>query len=145
MSDLDAVTAIRMVDQLFVHALSAFPEQLRATRPRPEEWSALEVLAHDWAIEARYLAQLRAAVAREALTMEPSRGGLQPETAIEWAELIRQYLAMRDEEIALLTSVPPAEWGRTWTHWTYGDIDFHWLARRMQQHTMDGARSVSRR
>ncbi|MEI6137339.1 MAG: hypothetical protein WCQ48_08025, partial [Chloroflexota bacterium] len=31
------------------------------------------------------------------------------------------------------------QWATTiFNHWTYGEIDIHWLARRMQQHTLDG-------
>jgi hypothetical protein len=133
----EASEAIRNADSMFLKVLSMFPDNLRAVRPQPSEWSAAEVLAHDWAVEGRYIQQVRAAVNRESLRMAGG-AGIQPENPPPWDQLIAEYLAIRDEEVGLFQSVSPDEWSRKWTHWTFGEVDFEWLARRAIQHTLDG-------
>lgn len=135
---IDPIEAIRMADALFEHVLASFPEALRETPPRPGEWSAYEVLAHITAVEReRYLPQLAAAVRGETLTMTPAPG-MQPPAPPSFEVLLADYRAARAEEVALLEGLPRAQWTRMFQHWTYGAVDLFWLARRMQQHTLDG-------
>jgi hypothetical protein len=138
----DAVEAIRLADSLFLHALASFPERLRATRPQPGDWSATEVLAHVALTEReKYWPQLRAAVAHEPLVQQPTRGA-QPERPAPFDEMLADYQAVRSQEIALLSSLPSEQWDTVFQHWTFGAVDIHWLARRMTQHTLDGAQQA---
>ena len=139
MSTTDPIEAIRAADMLFEHALASFPLDLRATQPRDGEWSAAEVLAHITTVEReRYLPQLRAAAAGETLSMTPAPG-MQPAASPPFDDLLAEYRAIRAEEIAILEALPRDAWASTTLdHWTFGVIDVHWLARRMQQHTLDG-------
>ncbi|RLT42531.1 MAG: DinB family protein [Chloroflexi bacterium] len=139
MTQIDPTEAIRMADVLFEHTLASFPQALLHTQPRPGEWSAYEVLSHIEIVEReRYLPQLAAAVRGETLSMTPVPGVL-PASPPPFDELLANYRATRAEEIAFLEGLPRDQWATTiFNHWTYGEIDIHWLARRMQQHTLDG-------
>ncbi len=139
---LDPIEAIHLADALFEHVLASFAEGLREMQPRPGEWSAYEVLSHISAVEReRYLPQLAAAVRGETLTMTPAPG-LQPLAPPPFNALLSSYRATRLLEVALLEGLPRTSWTRTLQHWTYGAVDIFWLARRMQQHTLDGTQQM---
>jgi hypothetical protein len=104
----------------------AAPEALE-TRPRPEEWSARENLAHLARHHAVFLVRLRRLLAED----RPPLGRYRAEEDPEWpawatlpvGEAVARLRALRSELIAIVRSLSPAEAARTGLHPTLGEMD----------------------
>jgi len=104
----------------------ATPTALEA-RPRPEEWSARENLAHLARHHAVFLERLRRLLAED----HPPLGRYRAEEDPEWPawaalpldEALDRLRALRAELVALVRSLSPAETARTGFHPTFGELD----------------------
>jgi hypothetical protein len=104
----------------------ATPAALDA-RPRPEEWSARENLAHLARHHAVFLERLRRLQAEE----RPALGRYRAEEDPEWPawstlpadEVLGRMRALRAELVAIVRGMSPAESGRTGLHPTFGEMD----------------------
>jgi hypothetical protein len=98
-----------------------------------EEWTVKEQLAHLAEMELSYVAWVRAALAQEnpdVSGMEPPRPAIPIERANEHtvAELIEQMAREREETLALIRSLEPAQFDRTATHRMFGTLTvLQWL------------------
>ena len=97
------------------------------TRPRPEEWSARENLAHLARHHAVFLDRLRRLLTED----RPDLGRYRAEDDPEWAawaalpqgEILHRLSALRAELVAIVRSLSPAESARTGLHPTFGEMD----------------------
>jgi hypothetical protein len=101
-------------------------------RPRPDEWSARENLAHLARHHAVFLERLGKLLAEE----RPALGRYRAENDPEWPdwaalpseEIVRRLKALRVELIALVRGLSPADAARTGIHPTFGEMAFpEWL------------------
>ena len=96
-------------------------------RPRPEEWSARENLAHLARHHAVFLDRLRRLLTED----RPALGRYRAEDDHEWAawaalpqdEILHRLSALRAELVAVVRSLSPAESARTGLHPTFGEMD----------------------
>jgi hypothetical protein len=96
-------------------------------RPRPEEWSARENLAHLARHHAVFLERLRRLLAED----RPALGRYRAEEDPEWPawrdlpreEVLRRLRALRADLVALVRSLSPANSARTGLHPTFGEMD----------------------
>jgi hypothetical protein len=109
----------------------ATPAALEA-RPRPEEWSARENLAHLARHHAVFLERMRRLLSED----RPPLGRYRAENDPEWpawaalppGEVRRRLGLLRAELVALMRSLSPAESARTGLHPTFGEMDLAgWL------------------
>jgi hypothetical protein len=127
--DLPAPLVERLHTQL--DALSfilarATPAALEA-RPRPDEWSARENLAHLARHHAVFLERLRRLLAEDGPDLGRYRAEDDPDWP-DWAALpldriLERLRALRAELFALVRSLPPAACARTGRHPTFGELD----------------------
>jgi hypothetical protein len=104
----------------------ATPAALDA-RPRPEEWSARENLAHLARHHAVFLERLRRLLAEE----RPALGRYRAEEDPEWPawstltpdELLGRLRALRAELVAVVRAMSPADSARTGLHPMFGEMD----------------------
>jgi hypothetical protein len=95
-------------------------------RPRPDEWSARENLAHLARHHAVFLDRMRRLLAEE----RPALGRYRAESDPEWPawavlapdEILGQLRALRAELVALVRGLSPAETARTGLHPTFGEM-----------------------
>jgi phytoene dehydrogenase-like protein len=114
------------LDSLGVVLARATPAAVEA-RPRPEEWSARENLAHLARHHAIFLARLRRLLAED----RPALGRYRAEEDPEWPawaalpldEVLDRLRALRAELVGLVRSLSPAESARTGLHPTFGEMD----------------------
>jgi hypothetical protein len=104
----------------------ATPAALNA-RPRPEEWSARENLAHLARHQAVFLERLRRLLAEERPVLGRYRAEEDPEWPA-WAtlppdEVLSRLRALRAELVADVRAMSPAESARTGLHPTFGEMD----------------------
>jgi hypothetical protein len=105
---------------------SATPSALEA-RPRPEEWSAREHLAHLARHHAVFLDRLRRLLAED----RPALGRYRAEEDPDWPawaalpveDVLERLRALRADLVALVSSLSPAESLRTGLHPTFGELD----------------------
>jgi hypothetical protein len=126
---LPASLVARLTTQLesvdFVLARAA-PGALES-RPRPEEWSARENLAHLARHHAVFLARLRRLLTED----RPSLGRYRAEEDPDWAawaalplpDVLARLRALRAELVALVGSLSPTDSARTGLHPTFGELD----------------------
>jgi DinB superfamily len=96
-------------------------------RPRPEEWSARENLAHLARHHAVFLARLRRLLAED----RPALGRYRAEEDPDWPtwaalpldEVVGRLRTLRGELIALVGSLSQTESARTGLHPTFGELD----------------------
>ncbi len=96
-------------------------------RPRPEEWSARENLAHLARHHAVFLDRLRRLLTED----RPALDRYRAEDDREWAawatlpqdEILHRLRALRAELVAVVRSLSPAESTRTALHPTFGEMD----------------------
>jgi uncharacterized damage-inducible protein DinB len=119
------------LESLGVILARATPAALEA-RPRPEEWSARENLAHLARHHAVFLTRLRRLLAED----RPALGRYRAEEDSEWPawaalpldDMLDRLRALRAELVALVRSLSPAESARTGLHPTFGEMDVaEWL------------------
>jgi hypothetical protein len=104
----------------------ATPAALEA-RPRPEEWSARENLAHLARHHAVFMVRLRRVLAED----RPALGRYRAEEDPEWPawaalpldEVLGRLQVLRAELLALVRSLSPAESARTGLHPTFGEMN----------------------
>lgn len=104
----------------------ATPSTLDA-RPRPEEWSARENLAHLARHHAVFLDRLRRLLAED----RPALGRYRAEEDPDWPAwatlpldgILARLQALRGELVALVRSLSPPEFARTGLHPTFGELD----------------------
>jgi hypothetical protein len=104
----------------------ATPAALEA-RPRPDEWSARENVAHLARHHAVFLARLRRLLAED----RPALGRYRAEDDPDWPDwaalpfdsVLERLRTLRAELIALVRSLPPQECARTGIHPTFGELD----------------------
>jgi hypothetical protein len=109
----------------FILARSA-PGALDA-RPRPDEWSARENLAHLARHHAVFLDRLRRLLVEE----RPALGRYRAEDDAEWPawaalppdEIVGRLRTLRAELVALVRGLSPADATRTGLHPTFGEMD----------------------
>ncbi len=96
-------------------------------RPRPDEWSARENLAHLARHHAVFVARLRRLLAED----RPALGRYRAEEDPDWPawaalpldEALERLRALRAELVALVRALSPAESARTGVHPTFGELD----------------------
>jgi hypothetical protein len=96
-------------------------------RPRPEEWSARENLAHLARHHAVFLGRLRRLLAED----RPELGRYRAEDDPDWPEwaalpldaVMERLRTLRAELVALVRSLSPRESARTGRHPTFGELD----------------------
>ena len=116
-SQLEALSAI--LDRATPAALDA--------RPRPDEWSARENLAHLARHHAVFLERLRRILVED----RPPLGRYRAEDDPEWPawavlpadEAVERLQSLRDDLVALVRSLSPAQSARTGLHPTFGEMD----------------------
>jgi hypothetical protein len=104
----------------------ATPADLDA-RPRPEEWSARENLAHLARHHAVFLERLRRLLTEH----RPALGRYRAEADPEWPawraltldEVLHRLRTLRGELVTLVRSLSPAESARTGLHPAFGEMD----------------------
>jgi hypothetical protein len=102
------------------------PDTLEA-RPRPEEWSARENLAHLARHHAVFLARLRRLLAED----RPALGRYRAEEDPDWPawaalplnEVLHRLQSLRAELIGLAGALSETESARTGLHPTFGELD----------------------
>lgn len=104
----------------------ATPAALDA-RPRPDEWSALENLAHLARHHAVFLQRLRRLLTEDRPALGRYRAEEDPEWPA-WRELPRDEVldrlgTLRGELVAVVRSLSPAESARTGLHPAFGEMD----------------------
>jgi hypothetical protein len=104
----------------------ATPAALDA-RPRPDEWSARENLAHLARHHAVFLERLRRLLTED----RPALGRYRAEEDPDWpawaalppGEVLDRLRALRGELVGLVRSLSPAQSARTGLHPTFGEMD----------------------
>ena len=114
------------LDALDLVLARSTPGTLEA-RPRPEEWSARENLAHLARHHAVFLARLRRLLAEDRPDLGRYRAEEDPEWPV-WAalpagEVLGRLRGLRAELIALVRSLSPADSRRTGLHPTFGELN----------------------
>ena len=114
------------LDSLGVVLARATPAAVEA-RPRSEEWSARENLAHLARHHAIFLARLRRLLAEDRPALGRYRAEEDPEwpawAALPLGEVLDRLRALRAELVGLVRSLSPAESARTGLHPTFGEMD----------------------
>jgi len=116
-------TQLEALDSILARATPAMLE----ARPRPEEWSARENLAHLARHHAVFLERLRRLLTED----RPPLGRYRAEEDPEWPawaplpadEVVRRLRALRAELVGLVRSLSPAQAARTGLHPTFGEMD----------------------
>ncbi|MGH7358731.1 MAG: DinB family protein [Candidatus Rokuibacteriota bacterium] len=104
----------------------ATPSSLEA-RPRPEEWSAREHLAHLARHQAVFLDRLRRLLAEE----RPALGRYRAEEDPDWPDwaalpldiILERLRTLRADLVLLARRLSPVECARTGLHPTFGELD----------------------
>jgi hypothetical protein len=104
----------------------ATPATLEA-RPRPEEWSARENLAHLARHHAVFLERLRRLLAED----RPDLGRYRAEEDLDWPvwaalpldDVLARLRSLRGELVSLVRALSPQECARTGLHPTFGELD----------------------
>ena len=104
----------------------ATPTALDA-RPRPEEWSARENLAHLARHHAVFLERLQRLLTEDRPALGRYRAEEDPEwpawAALRAEEVVARLRALRAELVALVRSLSPTQSARTGFHPTFGEMD----------------------
>jgi DinB superfamily len=116
-------TQLEALDPILARATPAALE----ARPRPEEWSARENLAHLARHHAAFLDRLRRLLTED----RPALGRYRAEDDPEWPgwatlprdEVLARLRTLRGELVALVRSLSPAQSARTGLHPTFGEMD----------------------
>ena len=131
------------------------PAQLQ-TPPTPEEWSAVEVLAHLRACADVWGNCIRTILAED----RPTLRAVNPRTwinrtdyrALEFGPSLRAFVTQRADLLAVLAPLPPAAWARAATVTGAGRVlertvlsYAQWLARHEQPHVKQIARIANTR
>jgi uncharacterized damage-inducible protein DinB len=101
----------------------------------PGEWSPAEVLAHLIDVEGRYRRRLR----RVLLEQDPLLDPIQPnESAHDRQagrdELLLRFSMAREATLDFVKELPPADWGLTAIHPTWGRVSFQTLVQNLIEH-----------
>ena len=131
--------ALRASAEELTREIDRLPEDVTTWRPAEGEWSQHECLTHLWICEQHiFLPRMRRIVAEDNPALP-----LVDEVALmqrEWnprrprAELLREFLADRADEMALLE---PADWSRPGAHATRGPITLGWVVDYALAHTFE--------
>jgi hypothetical protein len=114
------------LDSLRLVLARVTPAALEA-RPRPDEWSAREHLAHLARHQAVFLGRLKRLLAEERPALGRYRAEDDPEWPV-WAalsldEILARLRGVRSELVALVRGLSPSESARTGLHPTFGELD----------------------
>lgn len=121
--------------------LGRTPRPLFGRRPKPGEWSPVEVLAHLADVEVASAFRIRKIVS------EP-RPVLTPFDQEAWAtalryrrrdprDLVRTFRAVRESNLSILRSLAPAQRRRVGVHSEYGPIRLDQLAAHLADHDLN--------
>ena len=128
---------LRTAAEAVTAEVSRLPAAAALWEPEPGEWSQHQTLTHLNICEQRiFLPRLQRVAAEEnpalAWVDEPEimKREWNPQRARE--ELLKEYLACREQELALLEK---ADWSRRGTHATRGPVSLGWLASYALSHT----------
>jgi hypothetical protein len=127
-------------------ACSAAPELL-SRQPAARQWSALECLQHLVDTEPVFSSRVQAfLVGQDFPAFDPDSQGTQSEIQQSPAELARQFASLRDESLAALANVSPADLGRKVRHQELGPVTLEqmiheWAAHDLM-HTVQAERSL---
>jgi uncharacterized damage-inducible protein DinB len=139
---------------VLLQALSNMPRQLAdllteteetdwQRAPHPGAWSALEVLRHLLAVEARYRRRLERIVAEE----RPMLPAIRPEIPAradlpKVSELLTRFQESRAATVAFIKARSPDDWQRVAVHETRGVTDFHFLVELLVEHDQEHQQQI---
>lgn len=132
MSDADGLSIDKIV-ALVRNSTRAAAAELRAlgelsqVRPAPDEWCANEVLGHLIEADARgYVGRVRLAIAEDHPTFtvwdQPSIAAIRRDRYKPADAMVTEFLAARDEDLAYVASLSPADLDRAGDHPEVGTI-----------------------
>jgi hypothetical protein len=121
---LELLKTLRAVPVVAEALVATFDADALRRRPAPDEWAAVEVVAHLADTEERALGRVRRMVAEEAPILEPfdpaalavERGYLELDATTE----LRRFAALRAAHVALLEALDDAGWNRVGIHGEHG-------------------------
>ena len=121
---LELLKTLRAVPVVAEALVATFDADGLRRRPAPDEWAAIEVVAHLADTEERALGRVRRMLAEDAPVLEPFD---QAALAVErrYLELdvsaeLRRFAALRADHVALLESLDDAGWTRVGVHGEHG-------------------------
>jgi DinB superfamily len=138
--DLHARLAARLRDQAadICRLTSGLDEKTLAARPVPENWSLKELVCHVWRVQEVFEMRIEAMLTQTNPNIKPYC----PEDDSEFsaklknscAELLDGLLTDREELLALLDSLPPADWRHHGTHPEYPHYDVQFAVEYLVHH-----------
>src|SRR5512133_246063 len=97
--------------------------ELLSRQPVADQWSALECLQHLVDTEQVFRSRVQAFLAGQDFPgFDPDSQGTQPDSRQAPAELAHKFSSMRDESLAALTQISPADLGRKARHQELGPV-----------------------
>jgi len=138
----ETLTRIRAIlstsPQRWAELAAAVPEELLRRRPAPEEWSALECLAHILDTEQvfpRRVVALRQG--QDVPAFDPQRDGSQATDDTAPTLLAATFVRLRAENLALLESIEEAEFEQGGRHSELGPVTLGQLLHEWAAHDLD--------
>jgi hypothetical protein len=137
---------LRATAEAVTAEISRLPLDAAAWEPEPGEWSQLQTLTHMHICERHiFLPRMQKVAAEDhpalPLVDEPEimKQEWNPKRLRE--ELLKEYLACREQELALLEK---ADWARQGTHASRGPVTLGWLASYALSHTHEHLSQIMR-
>jgi uncharacterized damage-inducible protein DinB len=134
----------RIVARLRDHAkdirrlTAGLDEAALAHRPVPENWSIKELLCHMWRVQEVFEMRIEAMLTETNPPITPygpeDDSEFQEKLKSTGAELVDGFLAHREEFLALLASLPPADWRHHGRHPEYVHYDVQFAVEYLMHH-----------
>lgn len=136
LGDADVMLALADTpDRLKVIIDRLTPEQM-ASSYAPGKWTATDLIVHLAQCEFVFGCRVRMALAQDAYTVQPFDQDvwLRRETHVNGRVAFEAYVAARRMNLALFTSLTPAERARTFLHPERGEMRVEWVLELMAGH-----------
>jgi hypothetical protein len=117
---------------------SGLDEEALARRPVPENWSLKELVCHLWRVQEVFEMRIEAMLTENHPQITPYNPENDPEfhekVKQTCAEMLDGFLADREELVALLDSLPPADWRHHGAHPEYPHYDVQFAVEYLIHH-----------
>jgi hypothetical protein len=142
-----AQTILGITSGLWADITGRVSLELLSRQPSPGQWSALECLQHLVDTEPVFRFRVRAFVAGQDFPdFDPDSQGTLLDTGRPASELARTFTSLREESLAALSQIRPADLGRKVRHQELGPVTLEemiheWAAHDLM-HTVQGERAL---
>ena len=129
-------------------AIAGLDEEGFRMRPRPDDWTAAEVLAHVLITEHLFVDRARAALAQDNVSVAPMDDEERQEQArsaqrMPVPQIVHGLLAQRRDTVRLLEPLSPQQLSRPFRHERRGQLTASWLFQHVAEHEEEHAQQIS--